>query len=242
MGDWDPPFPVDLSKIRPADEKYWDAYRTTPKAFVPLSAARELWGHRLGRLTSLRLVPAAGVDGATADEAFRDALRGRLDPASLGVALEPVRQQGVAAARGSTEFGAYFLYFSVFLVASALLLAGLFFRLGLEQRLAEIGLLRALGFTPGRLRRVLLAEGLVPSVLGALVGMAGAAAWASLLLLGLRTVWNGAIGTREVSLHVGSGPLLAGALGGVAAALVTVLLTLRGLQRLSPREIGRAHV
>jgi len=237
MGDWDPPFPVDLSRIRPADEKYWDAYRTTPKAFVPLSAAQELWGHRLGRLTSLRLVPAAGVDGATAAEAFRDALRGRLDPASLGVALEPVRQHGIAAARGSTEFGAYFLYFSVFLVASALLLAGLFFRLGLEQRLAEIGLLRALGFTPGRLRRVLLAEGLVPSVLGALVGMAGAAAWASLLLLGLRTVWNGAIGTREVSLHVGSGPLLAGALGGVAAALVTILLTLRGLQRLSPRAL-----
>jgi putative ABC transport system permease protein len=237
MGDWDPPFPVDLSRIRPADEKYWDAYRTTPKAFVPLSAAQELWGHRLGRLTSLRLVPAPGVDRDAAARSFREALRGRLDPRPLGIALEPVRQQGVAAARGSTEFGAYFLYFSVFLVASALLLAGLFFRLGLEQRLAEIGLLRAIGFTPGRLRRLLLAEGLVPSVLGALIGMAGAAAWASLLLLGLRTVWNGAIGTRDVSLHVGFGPLLAGALGGVAAALVTVLLTLRGLQRLSPRAL-----
>jgi hypothetical protein len=237
MGDWDPPFPVDLSKIRPVDEKYWDAYRTTPKAFVPLSVAQELWGHRLGRLTSLRLVPAPGVDRDAAARSFREALRGRLDPRPLGIALEPVRQQGVAAAQGSTEFGAYFLYFSVFLVASALLLAGLFFRLGLEQRLAEIGLLRALGFTPGRLRCLLLAEGLVPSVLGALIGMAGAAAWASLLLLGLRTVWNGAIGTREVSLHVGSGPLLAGALGGVAAALITVLLTLRGLQRLSPRAL-----
>jgi hypothetical protein len=56
MGDWDPPFPVDLSRIRPVDEKYWDLYRTTPKAFVPLAVAQELWGHRLGRLTSLRLV------------------------------------------------------------------------------------------------------------------------------------------------------------------------------------------
>jgi hypothetical protein len=237
MGDWDPPFPVDLSKIRPADEKYWDAYRTTPKAFVPLAVAQELWGHRLGRLTSLRLVPNAGVDVAAAEHAFRESLRARLDPRPLGVSVEPVRQRGVAAARGSTEFGAYFLYFSVFLVASALLLAGLFFRLGLEQRLAEIGLLRALGFTPGRLRRVLIAEGLVPSVLGAILGMAGAAAWAGLLLLGLRTVWNGAIGTRDVWLHVGAGPLLAGALGGVAAALVTILLTLRGLQRLSPRAL-----
>lgn len=236
MGDWDPPFPVDLSRIRPADEKYWDAYRTTPKAFVPLAVAQELWGHRLGRLTSLRLAPTAS-DGTVAEKTFRDALRARLEPGPLGVAVEPVRQQGLAAARGSTEFGAYFLYFSVFLVASALLLAGLFFRLGLEQRLAEIGLLRSLGFTPGRLRGVLLAEGLVPSVAGALAGMAGAAAWASLLLLGLRTVWHGAIGTREVSLHVSGAPLVAGALGGVAAALVTVLLTLRGLHRLSPRAL-----
>jgi putative ABC transport system permease protein len=237
MGDWDPPFPVDLSKIRPADEEYWDAYRTTPKGFVPLAVAQELWGHRLGRLTSLRLAPAQGASTDEAERAFRDALRARIDPGRLGLAVEPVRQQGLAAARGSTEFGEYFLYFSVFLVVSALLLAGLFFRLGLEQRLAEIGLLRALGFTQGRLRRLLLAEGLAPSLLGALVGMAGAAAWAGLLLLGLRTVWNGAIGTREVSLHVSPGPLLAGALGGVVAALATVALTLRGLHRLSPRAL-----
>ena len=30
---WDPPFPIDLSRIRPLDEQYWRMYRTTPKAF-----------------------------------------------------------------------------------------------------------------------------------------------------------------------------------------------------------------
>ena len=43
------------------------------------------------------------------------------------------------AARGATDFGQYFVYFSFFLVVAALLLAGLFFRYGLEQRLGEIG-------------------------------------------------------------------------------------------------------
>ena len=43
---------------------------------------------------------------------------------------------------------------------AGLLLAGLFFRLGLEQRLREVGLLEALGFTAARLRRHYLAEGL----------------------------------------------------------------------------------
>src|SRR5262249_14292543 len=56
-----PPFPVDLSKIRPVDEKYWDAYRTTPKAFIPLGAAQSLWNNRLGRLTSIRFTPEDGV-------------------------------------------------------------------------------------------------------------------------------------------------------------------------------------
>ena len=41
---------------------------------------------------------------------------------------------GNDAARGATEFGEYFLYFSFFLMVSALLLTGLFFRLGVEQR------------------------------------------------------------------------------------------------------------
>ena len=27
LADWDPPFPIDLSRVRPADERYWDDYR-----------------------------------------------------------------------------------------------------------------------------------------------------------------------------------------------------------------------
>jgi hypothetical protein len=54
-----------------------------------------------------------------------------------------VRGQGLAASRGATDFGEYFVYFSFFIVVSALLLAALFFKLGVEQRGREIGLLRA---------------------------------------------------------------------------------------------------
>jgi ABC-type lipoprotein release transport system permease subunit len=237
MADWDPPFPVELSWIRPVDEQYWERYRATPKAFVPLAVAQGLWRHRLGRLTSLRFSAPPGVSPESARDAFGRTLRTHLEPRRLGLVVEPVRALGLAAARGSTEFGAYFLYFSAFLVASAVLLAGLFYRLGVEQRLAEVGLLRALGFGEGRLRVLLLAEGLATSALGALLGAAGAAAWAGVLLLGLRTVWNDAVGTRELALHVAPGALLAGALGGTLAALLAADLTLRGLRRLSPRAL-----
>jgi putative ABC transport system permease protein len=232
MGEWDPPFPIDLARVRPRDEEYWKRYRATPKAFVPLEAGQRLWRHRLGALTSMR------VSGrAASPERFTAALRGALDPLAFGLAVAPVRAEALRAAEGATDFGAYFLYFSSFLVWAALLLAALFFRFGVEQRLREVGLLRALGFTPRAVSRLFLAEGLLLSVLGSLLGVAGAVAYGGLLLRGLRTVWVDAVGTRELALHVAPSSLALGALGGVASALLCLALTLRGLRRTSPRAL-----
>ncbi|HEX9919616.1 MAG TPA: ABC transporter permease, partial [Pyrinomonadaceae bacterium] len=57
LSDWDPPFPLDLARVRPQDEDYWKQFRTTPKAFIPLARGQELWQTRYGKLTSLRLHP-----------------------------------------------------------------------------------------------------------------------------------------------------------------------------------------
>jgi ABC-type antimicrobial peptide transport system permease subunit len=244
MSDWDPPFPVDLNRIRPKDEEYWARHRTTPKAFVPLAAGQKLWGHRLGKVTSIRLIPQQGTDLTEAAKNYAAALvpkllegdtEQRLQAFSLEVT--PVRQQAMAASRGTTDFGTYFVYFSFFLVAAALLLAGLFFRLGVEQRLREVGLLRALGFTPARLRAQLLGEGLVLATLGAVLGVLGAVAYAGLMMLGLSTIWVGAVGTRELELVISWRALVAGAIGGIAAAAIAIAWTLRDLRRRSPRAL-----
>jgi ABC-type antimicrobial peptide transport system permease subunit len=244
MSNWDPPFPVDLKRIRPRDEEYWARHRTTPKAFVLLAAGQKLWGHRLGKVTSMRLIPQQGTDLTEAATSYAAALvpkllegdtEQRLQAFSLEVT--PVRQQAMAASRGTTDFGTYFVYFSFFLVAAALLLAGLFFRLGVEQRLREVGLLRALGFTPARLRAQLLGEGLVLATLGAVLGVLGAVAYAGLMMLGLQTIWVGAVGTRELELVISWKALAAGATGGIAAAAIAIAWTLRDLRRRSPRAL-----
>ena len=244
MADWDPPFPVDLKRIRPKDEEYWARHRTTPKAFVPLSVGQKLWGHRLGKVTSLRLVPPPNTSLADTTTGYTDKLIPALlagQPAerlqAYSLAVTPVRQQALAASRGGTDFGVYFVYFSFFLVAAALLLAGLFFRLGVEQRLKEVGLLRALGFTPSRLRSQLLGEGLVLAILGAILGVLGAVAYAFLMMLGLQTIWLGAVGTRELELAISWRALLIGAIGGILAAAIAIALTLRDLRRRSPRAL-----
>jgi hypothetical protein len=237
LADWDPPFEVDLSRVRPQDEAYWQQYRTTPKAWLPLAAGQSLWGHRLGRTTSLRLARTDASAAAVDPAAFARDLAARLDPASRGLAASDVRARALEAARGATDFGQYFVYFSFFLVVAALLLAGLFFRYGLEQRLGELGVLRAVGFTEARLRLVFLAEAALVATAGALAGMAGAVGYAWLMMLGLRTVWLGAVGTRSLALAVGGAELATGAIAGIAAALLSVVLTLRGLRGRSVRSL-----
>jgi len=233
LSDWDPPFPIDLSRVRAKDERYWEEYRTTPKAFVPMAVGRKLWGHRLGRATSVRI---AGGDGAARD-AFARRLRERLDPLRRGFAVESVRRLALEASAGATDFGEYFAYFSAFLVAAAVMLAGLFFRLGVEARLQQVGLFRALGFGVRRIRGLLLAEGLLLAAVGAVLGLLGAWAYASLMLLGLRTWWSDAVGTSALAVHVSARALLAGALGGMASAVLAIAWTLRDVMRIPPRAL-----
>jgi ABC-type lipoprotein release transport system permease subunit len=231
LRDWDPPFPVDLRRIRDVDEEYWEQYRTAPKAFVPESFGRAFWGSRYGEVTSIRIAPGPGID------TFGERLREKVDPVALGIGVRDVRAEGLAASRGATNFGEYFTYFSFFLVVSAVMLAALFFKLGVEQRVREIGLLRAVGFSTPAVRRLFGIEGLLLAIAGSIVGVAGALGYAQLLVTGLRTWWVDAVGTTALALHVNPLSLAAGALGGILAAVVCIWWTLRTLSAISERAL-----
>ncbi len=148
--------------------------------------------------------------------------------------MQPVRAKAIEASEGTTDFGQYFFYFSFFLVVAALILTGLFFRVGVEQRLREIGLLEAVGLPPSGVRGLFLREGAVLAAIGSLAGVAGAIGYAALIMLGLRTWWVGAVGTTALRLQPDALPLAAGAIAGFATAIVVILLMLR--------QVGRAAV
>ena len=233
LADWDPPFPIDLKLIRQKDEDYWHQYRTTPKAFLQLEAGQKLWQTRFGKLTSLRFEN----QNANLFSSFQEKLRSSLNPMLMGVTVLPVRSQGLQASRGATDFGEYFLYFSFFLVVSALLLTTLFFKLGVEQRIREIGVLRAIGFEPGQIRKLFLSEGMILALVGSVLGLIGAIAYGQLMMFGLRTWWVEAVGTTALRLHVSPLSILLGAVGGIIAALVCIGLTLRSLGKQSTRSL-----
>ena len=237
VSDWDPPFPIDLRRIRPVDEEYWNRYRTTPKAFISLGEGQRLWRSRYGALTSVRILASRDEPLAEARDRYAQRLRASVDPLRMGLAVRDVRTEGLAASRGATDFGAYFVYFSVFLVVSALLLAALFFKLGIEQRAREVGLLRAVGFGAPAVLRLFMGEGLLLAIAGSAVGVLGALGYASLMMFGLRTWWVDAVGTTALTLHVSGAALVLGAVGGVVAALVCIWWTLGSLSRISERSL-----
>lgn len=234
--DWDPPFPYDPSRVRSIppndqDERYWDEHRATPKAFVSLEAGRRLWASRFGRATAVRCARPGTLSEAAA------VLERAIDPSRAGFVFQPLKRQGLAASAGTTSFGLLFLGFSMFLIVAAMLLVGLLFRLGVERRMRELGLLLAVGWSRGQAAALLLAEGTGVALLGSAVGAACGLGYAWLMLAGLRTWWLSAIREPFLHLHVVPVSLLVGAAAGCLAAMAAIVWAVRSARRLSVRQL-----
>lgn len=231
IDDWDPPFPFDATRVRDRDEDYWDRYRATPKAFVSLTTGRRLWSSRFGDTTSVRVVPS-DAQFANTLEALRDQL------ADTGlIRFQPIRQQALQAASGTTPFGLLFLGFSMFLIAAALMLIVLLFRLGVEERAGEIGLLLAVGFSHRRVFQVLLIESLLVVNAGALVGVAAGIGYASLMIAGLNSWWLEAVTTPFLELHVMFWSLVIGYLCGAIVSTAVIAWSLWRWRHISARRL-----
>ncbi|MFM7071517.1 MAG: FtsX-like permease family protein [Planctomycetota bacterium] len=232
---WDPPFPYDSRRMRSQDDKYWSRHRTTPKAFVALSAGQRLWGSRFGKLTSIRVPARAGLQLADLERL----LVAKLDERGVRQGLEflPLKARSLEAARGATPFDALFLSLSFFVIGAALLLVALLFRLGLEQRATEIGLLLAVGWTVRRVGRTLAIEAAAVAAAGAVLGILAGIGYAWLMLAGLRSWWLGAITTPFLTLHITARSLLIGYVSGVAVSVLVTIGSLRALRRAPIRPL-----
>ena len=122
------------------------------------------------------------------------------------------------------DFGMLFLGFSLFLIVAALLLTALLFTFGVEQRREEIGVLIALGFTSGRVRRLLLMEGGILALIAAVAGGAAGTLYTRAVVRGLATVWRGAVAGAALQFHAEPSSLALGAAAGFIAAVLAITL------------------
>lgn len=233
ISDWDPPFPMELGRIRKVDEEYWDRYRATPKAYIRLSAGQNLWRSRYGSATGMRTTATA------------EAIRSAVDPRNT-LRIEDVRASALQASSGATDFGEYFLDFSFFLVVSALLLAGMLFRFGIEQRMPQIATLRAVGWSVASIRKLIFIESLLIAAVGSLIGSIAAFAYCKLILYALQTWWVDAVGTRDLQMVFSPVSIVVGIFGGLAMAIAVIYGAMRLIGKRAVRESAirktRAHV
>ncbi|HNX57008.1 MAG TPA: ABC transporter permease, partial [Prolixibacteraceae bacterium] len=225
--DWKTGVPVDLKKIRPNDEEYWNKHKGTPKAYISLETAQKLWKNRFGEATAIR------VEGSKKAE-MESALLAGLVPAQVGFELTNVKSDGMAAATGGTDFGGLFIGLSFFVLFAAVLLAFLLFKLSLNFRRQEIGTLTALGFSLKQLRKIYLAEASLLIVFGIVLGLPFAIFYNNLILKAVNTIWVDIVRTSIVNISIQPMSLL---IGGLSIAVISVVAVWLILNRFLKNEV-----
>ncbi len=221
--------------------KFWNSQKATPMAYVNFYTAENLFRSRYGSITSIRVA----ADGEEELEVMRDRLRAevmeRLDAREAGLVFTPIRENLYIASRGGNDFGMLFLAFSCFLIAAALTLVALLFRLSLDRRAKGIGLLLATGYRQRRVLALLLAEGSVIALVGTLIGMLIAVWYNDLLLQILLSLWPDDEVRAFLQPH--ATPLSFGIGFGLTMfmALASLWLSVRGLVKVPPPALLRGE-
>ena len=227
--DWEPAIPIDLDRIRDKDEDYWDRHRGTPKAFVSLDTAQQLWANRFGNLTAVRW-PMEG----NSIESLREQLTEKLQPSELGLFFVDVAEHSRRAGAGSTEFGGLFAGLSMFLILACVIILALIFVFTLQQRSAQAGILLATGWPKRTISKLLLAEGALLALGGALVGMGLGIVYTLGMMAALRTVWQDAVAGAMLRFYAGPWSLLTGAAAGFVIAVAAMGIGLFGRLKRNP--------
>ena len=233
MSEWESPFPIDYGLIRSKDEAYWDDYGATPKAFIPLETGKQLWRNRFGDLTAIRFDNVSGLDLQATRTLFETEFLKKIQPEQIGFQFLALQSDGLQASTGATDFGMLFSSLSAFIIIAVALLVGMLFRIGVEQRSREIGILQAIGYPLTKIRRRFLSEGGIIAGIGSIFGCLFAIGYAQLMIYGLQTWWLPAIGTPFMELHVSGWSLLIGAIISLSVVVLSIRLTVQKVGKTS---------
>ncbi|HMP77935.1 MAG TPA: ABC transporter permease [Pirellulaceae bacterium] len=232
MDRWDLPFTTS-ERIRPADDDYWNNHRTTPKGFVSLTTARQLWSSRFGDTTGFRIPKEVEADE------IQNVMMGiwREHPEWFGLRWMRIKAQGLAASSGATPFDGLFLGLSSFVMVAALILLALLFRLSLEQRSEQLGLLLAVGFRGGRLLNWYVLEGTIVAFVGGLLGIGLGLGYAAGVVTLLTSWWSGAVGNTFLQVFIDWTSVAIGFAVGVGVSLITIAWAIQRARNRPAREL-----
>ena len=219
-GEWDTGIPI-KHKIRKKDEDYWDEYRGTPKAFISLKAAQDMWGNRWGNLTGMR------ITGEQNSRKFKDQLIQKMSPESFGMLKIDLKKNAEQAIEGPVDFRQLFLSFGFFVMLAGLTLSAIIFGFSLEQRNRQVGMLLSLGYSPTRVNFITWMEAGLVCLIGTSMGLGWS--W----FFGHATIWmlNGAWGDAVSNLSIFYAPQWNSVILGTGTSLAVGFLSLFWISR-----------
>lgn len=231
--DWDVGMPLDEEVLNDeSNELYWDDYGQTPKAIVSLGAAQDMWSNRFGNMTSVRY----SASDTSSDDISRSVIA-EMNPAAAGLAPIAAKESALKAVSEAMDFGGLFLGMSFFLIVAELMLTGLLFAFGVQQRATEMGTLLALGFTHKMIRKLWLTEGMIIALIGAILGAGLGVLYTRALIFGLSTYWQGAVANAAIQYHGTPQTMILGAIISLLCAIAAMSLTIRKQFKHSAREL-----
>jgi ABC-type antimicrobial peptide transport system permease subunit len=232
--EWDAGVPIDLDAIRDKDEDYWTEWGGAPKAYVSLNKALEMWENRFGVYTAVRY-PAETFN----EENYRQVFAENIRPGDLGMVVEPIREQGLSAARNGTDFSGLFLGLSFFILAAAIILTTLLFRLNLETRSVEVGVLSALGFKEKQVRSFFLLEGFVVALAGGFLGLALSVFYTKAVFQILNSLWFDIVRTNVLLIKIYPFTLVLGLVISMVVSLTAIFIAIYRYQKRKTAELQK---
>ncbi|MDR0573591.1 MAG: ABC transporter permease [Tannerella sp.] len=205
--DWDSDLPIDMNLIAGEDEKYWELYRSTPKAIIAYDAIVDDWGNAYGNATAIR------IDNTDPD---LSGLRADM----FGIQVIHSRDAGLYAAKNGVDFSGLFLALEFFIVISAMLLMLIPLSEMLYRRRREIALLKALGYTKKRITRMLWQETAPVVLISSVAGVIAGLIYTTLVMWLLGNVWKGATHTDGFSVYPAAITIILGFLIGIGLSLL----------------------
>jgi putative ABC transport system permease protein len=207
--EWNSDLPINMDLITKEDERYWEQYRTTPKAILPYKAVADKWGSAYGTATDIR------VYGSSPDLSS-------LQPQMFGIQVIHPRESGIYAAKNGVDFSGLFIALGFFIIISAMLLMIIPLSEMLYQRKDELDLLKSLGYTTKRIHALLWKESipvvLIASILGVITGLI----YTAVVMWLLGSFWKGATHTEGFSVYPHWITLITGFATGIVLSLVVL--------------------
>ncbi len=220
--EWDTGIPIDLDRIRDKDEKYWDEYKGTPKAFITIESGLELWQNKYGNYTSVRL-----NKNISNLDSLKKGIISVLDPKDLNLFFLPVQAEAIRAASSGVDFGELFLSMSFFVIVAGILLTVLIYSLNTESRNAETGILSGLGFHKKKIIKIRFIENIITVLIGGIIGALFGILYNRGIMHALNNVWQDIVRTNMLSIYIKHSTLLIGTFSGIVISLLSIYLVTR---------------